>query len=370
MRRTGRLVFLSSCLVAVLIALNACAQPAAPAATPTRPPLSQLTPTPVVEKPLEPSVKVKFGGLLTLSQAALFVAQEKGYFKEQGLDVEIIVFPSAPDLLPALATGDLDVGFSAPNAGLYNAVARGLPTSIVAGMTKTSPGLYYQALVVRKDLSDSGQIKDYRDLKGRAIGVTGYKGGGTNEIAIDGVLRSVGLTYDDVRLENLSFPDINLAMAGKKLDVAIQNEPHVALGVEQGIFVVWKNFDELVPPEHQDSVMMYSSRFAERSPEAAKRFMVAYLKGARDYNDAFYRNKDRATVVQIAAKALSIKDLSLFDKMKPTTLDPNGYLNEKSLAEDLDWNVRKGYVKDKPDLAKVIDTSFVANALNKLGVYK
>lgn len=370
MTTTRRLILLASCLPAVVISLSACAQPATPPATPTKSPPTQATPSTVAEKPLDPPVKVKFGGLLTLSQVALVLAQEKGYFKEQGLEVEIITFPSAPDLFPALGTGDIDVGFSAPNAGLYNAVARGLPTRIVAGMTKTSPGMYYQALVMRKDLWDSGQIKDYRDLRGRTIGVTGYKGGGTNEIAIDGVLISAGLTYDDVRLENLSFPDINTAMAGKKVEVAIQNEPHVALGVEQGVFVVWKTFDQLVPPEHQDSVMMYSSRFPERSPEAAKRFMVAYLKGARDYYDAFNRNKERATVVQIAAKFLSIKDLSLFDKMKPTNLDPNGYLNGKSLAEDLDWNVRKGYVKDKPDLSKVIDTSFVTSAVNKLGEFR
>lgn len=381
-------VTLSAFLVG-LAAVAACApvaSPPAPTATATRPaatpagpvpaPVATATqpgakPSPVAEKPLQPPVKVKYGHLAgSTANSGVYIALERGYFKEQGLDVELETFKSAPDLFPAIGSGQVLSGSSAPNAGLYNAILRGIQVRIVADMGSTRPGERHHALVARKDLFDQGIFKDYPDLKGKSVGVTGVGGGGTYEITINLALKKGNLTTADVNLQNLAFPDLLPALVGKSIDAAILNEPFLTQGIEQGIAVPWKWVADILPPNHQDAVIMFSERFGKDNPEAARRWMVAYLKGVRDYNDAFNKGKDKAQITAIIAKYLGMKDASILERVGVYPLNPNGHVNPATLVEDVDWNLQKGYIKEKVDIASLVDRQWVEYALEKLGSYK
>lgn len=357
--------------ILLIVGLVGCSAALAPA------PAKQTGPTePTVavkpagaEQPLSALAKVRFGQLVTLVNAPVYIAQEKGYFREEGLDVEIVNFKSAPDLFPALATGDVDAGGSAPNAGLYNAILRGVPATIVAGTVRSMPGYRYQTWVVRLDLKDD--IKTYADLKGRNVAITGFKGGGTNEITAYLALQRAGLTYDDVNLQNLGFVDINAAMAGKAIDAALQIEPSLTQGIEQGLFVFWKEISDVLPEGHQDAVVMYAAQFTEKRPDVAKRFAIGYIRGLRAYLDAFVKNKTPVSEVAPAiAKYTGVTDVSLFNRMGQLWLDPDGRVNVKSLADDVEWNIQRGYVKEKLDIAKVVDNSFFERAAQQLGRYE
>ena len=84
--------------------------------------------------------KVKVGAYASISDAPLYIAQEKGYFKEQGLDVEIVKIDSGAVLTTLLSTGDLDASGGSPGAGVYNAVRQGMQFKIVADKGSTLPG--------------------------------------------------------------------------------------------------------------------------------------------------------------------------------------------------------------------------------------
>src|SRR3954468_12573066 len=143
----------------------AAAVPVAPAAT-TAP---EAPAAPAALPPLNPRVPVRYALQYSLNDAPTFLALERGYFAAEGLDVELIRIQAAGEAIPQLATGGLDVAMGSVAAGFYNAVARGAEVRVVADQGSTLPGFPLYSLVVRKDLVDSGQVRDWADLKGLRI---------------------------------------------------------------------------------------------------------------------------------------------------------------------------------------------------------
>jgi len=110
--------------------------------------------------------------------------------------------------------------------------------------------------------------------------------------------------------------------------------------------------------------------FMEKHPEQAKGFMIAYVKGLRDYNDAFEKNQGKAEIIKILTMHTKIKDPAIFEKVVPVGLNPDGMINILSLKQDAQWYLDKGYVKDLPDIDKIVDLSYAKNAVKVLGPYK
>jgi NitT/TauT family transport system substrate-binding protein len=75
-------------------------------------------------------------------------------------------------------------------------------------------------------------------------------------------------------------------------------------------------------------------------------------------------------VVNVLVKNTSVKDPKIYAQMKPAGLDPNGKLDVASMQEDIDYYVQAGYMKEKPDLAKLVDPSFQEYAVQQLGPYQ
>src|SRR5438874_9388339 len=102
----------------------------------------------------EAQEKVKIGVLKLTSSAVLFVGVEKGFFKEFGIEPELVFFQAAAPIATALAAGQIDVGATGLTAALYNIVLGGEKLWIVADKGREWPGYPLTALVVQKDLCD------------------------------------------------------------------------------------------------------------------------------------------------------------------------------------------------------------------------
>ena len=303
-----------------------------------------------------------------MSSAAMFIAKERGYFKDQGLNVVINPFKaSGAKMVPFLATGQLFVGGGNVNAGMYNAIANDIPIKIVADKGTVSPGHGYLALMVRNDHVEGGRYKDYADLKGMTMAVTAK--GVSQQIATERYLNKVGLSLKDIRLVYLGYGDMNIAMANKSIDATIQIEPLVAAAVEKNIAVRVAGADEIYPNQ-QSAVIMYSPVFIEKHPSKAKKFMVAYVKGLRDYNDAFTKGKGKSEIIAILTKYTRINEDSMYEKVVPVGLNPNGLVNIESLQHDANWYLQKGFIKKLPEINIIVDLSFVKYARSVLGEYK
>ena len=341
-------------LVVVLIA--ACGPAAAP--SPTSTPVASAAPTAT-------PVTVKFGQVGTISDGAIFIADAKGYFKEQGITLDLQTFQSAANMTTPLGTGELDAGGGAPSAGLYNAIGRGVNIRIVADKGSLTAGHGYEAVIVRKDLAD--RVKSAKDMKGLKVSIAAQDI--VPEYSLDTFLRTGGLTIKDITLVPLAFPDMVAALANKAIDVAVPTEPTATRILDAGTGVLITRTDIVVPGE-QTAVILYSEKFAKNT-DAAVRFMKAYLQGARFYTDAFDKKDPakRKEAVDILAKGTKL-DAALIERVVVPGIDPNGAVNAKSLDAAQQYFVTKGSQQKALDMTTVVDASFASAAVKELGTYK
>ena len=317
------------------------------------------------------SVRVNVGIANSATDAALFVADKKGHFKAEGLEVNFIAFDSGARMIAPFASGDLDVGAGGPSAGLYNAVARGIDIRIVADKSSTPPGRPINFLLVRRDHVESGRYKTLADLKG--MKVAGAAPGGAATTTLDKLLEKAGLRIADVERVYLGFPQQAIALENKAVDAALPTEPAASEAVKRGSAVRIIGDDEIYPG-HQLAAIFYAGQFITKKPEAAKRFMRAYIRGARDYADAIVDGKlsgpKGEEMIAILTASSQIKDPEIYRAITAANIDPDGKLGIESLKEDLAIFTKEGLIEGKVDINKVIDTSFAQAAVKELGPYK
>ena len=184
---------------------------------------------------------VKLGDLSAISNAAIYIAIEKGFFKEQGINTEITNFDSAAKQVPALVAGELEVSVGSASAGLFNAVAEKAPFRIVADKGQAREGYGFSLLAVRKDLVDSGQVKTFKDLKGKKIAILAK--GNVQHYLAGKMAEEVGLTINDVELTSLGAPNQVTAFETKAIDAAYVVEPWAARFAERGVAVRFRTPD-------------------------------------------------------------------------------------------------------------------------------
>ena len=314
---------------------------------------------------------ITVGAAATTSDAPIFIADKKGYFKAEGLDVKVASFKSASDMVAPLGTGQLDAGAGSASAGLYNAVARGIKIRIVADKASSPPGYGATKIVVRRDHMDSGRYKEPKDLKGMKFAMNAP--GVSNTSTLNTLLKSAGLKYSDVETVDLPLPEHVTVLKNKAVDAAASVEPAPTIAVKNGDAVVIKSDDEILP-HHQIAVLLYSEDFALKRQDAARRFMRAYIRAVRFYNDALKDGRlDGPTadeVIAILAEATPIKSRDIYKAITPTGMNPDGRVNAESLAYDLAFYREQGLIRGDVTIDAVVDHSFADAALKELGPYR
>jgi NitT/TauT family transport system substrate-binding protein len=318
------------------------------------------------------AAQVKIGIARTMSDVGYYVADAMGYFRDEGIEVTMTPFNSAAQMMAPLGVGDLDVGGGTVSAGFYNSIARGINTRIVADQSSMKPGYGYSSLMVRKDLVDSGRYKTLKDLKGMKVAI-GAPGTGTAS-ALNETLKMGGLNYADVDVVYLGFPEHLPAFLNKGIDAALSNEPTVTLEIEQGAAVRIVGND-VSYPDQQTAVVFYSERFIKNRHDVAERFMRAYIRGVRLYNDALkdghLAGPSADKVIPILTKYTSTKDEAMFRRIIPSAVNPDGEVNLTGLKRDLVFFRELGLIESKDVSADgVVDASFVKAAVAQLGPYR
>ena len=303
----------------------------------------------------------------SVSDAGIYIANDRGYFKEENIEVELIQLDAVSSVVTALASGQVDVAGGAPSAAIYNASRQGIGIKIVADKGSMQPGSGYLGIVVRKNLEQA--IKSPDDLKGRSVAWTGYGSGTTNEVALDQMFRKSGLKEDELKLQNLTFSDSLAALASGSVDAAYLIEPLMQSAEQRNIGKVLLTGDKIYPNQ-QVAVLLYGPDFVQHRADVAQRFMKAYLRGVRDYNTAFRKNIDKATIVEILSKNTNVKKPELYETMVMPGLDPNGTVNAAGMTNDMQWFLSKGFLKQSVDVNGTIDATFAAKAATELGEYK
>ena len=365
--------------------LSACAPaPAAPAptpttATPTAAPAptatssaasaakpAASTPTSAVASrpaPLSPPVSIKFGDPVFNPMAPVYIALDKGYFREEGIDVQLVATAAQADLVSQVSLGQLQFGMSGPDPALFNAMERGVEVRLLGSSVANRETDRTAQLLVRADLVDSGKFKSAADLKGARIAVPAEQ----SQFYVERFLTRGGLTGDEVMWVRMALPDQLAAFKSGAIDAGWNVEPLATSAVNQGLAKSVAITGELFPGANAQALVM-SPAFGRENPEAARRVVVAYLRGLRDYYHAFVKNDgDRASVVPALVNHTPIKDPNLFNIIGMHSVDANGALNIQTWDPFQDYFLKRGLQNTKLDLSKYVDESYLNAAIDRLG---
>jgi NitT/TauT family transport system substrate-binding protein len=314
--------------------------------------------------------ELTIGTIGASSDAPLFIADAKGYYAEQGLKVTFVRFDSAAKMIPSLGSGEVDVGSGATSAGLYNAYARGIPIKIVSDKARNAKGYGFQAIMVRTDLIDGGQVKSLKDFKGLKVAMSAN--GNSENAIVNYALVQNGLSYGDIDPVFLGFPNQIAAYANKAIDASLTVEPTVTEVIKLGTAKKLIGIDEVFP-DYQTAVIFYGPKFAQEQPDNARKFMVALVKAIRFYDDALkdghIAGANADEVIKILTQYSFIKDPAVHRAIVSQAIDPDGQLNMPSLQ--MAWQFFKDtkQIDGSVKVGDVVDLSYVHAASKALGPY-
>ena len=303
---------------------------------------------------VEEPVKVKVQLLPFLSYAPLYIAQEEGYFAEQGLEVEFEGLRGAA-VYVALTSGEMDVAVSHLAARTLSSIFQGEAIKIVADKGYVDPtGCTVNGLLARSALIESGELSDIEDIVGRKVE---YSLGSGQAYYLDMLLHSAGYSLADV--EHVDFDSQVLTMEAFKtgaVDLVVESEPWLTRIETAGDAVIWKDIAELLP-DFQFGYIIYGTNFLEKDREAGNRFMVAYLKAVQQYNQG--KTERNMELMQTFTEM----EPELLDQVCWPTFRDNLLINTQSMLDFQDWAIKTGNLDGPLTVEQFWDPSFVEYAL-------
>lgn len=316
--------------------------------------------------PLEKKVKVRIAEDGAASGAGFYIAKEKGYFEDYNIEVEFAQFANSDEMLPALASGEVDIAGGVSTASFFNAIAQGIDVKIIADKGHNVPGKSYFTFVIGNHMKDV--IKEYEDFKGKRIAISSKNS--IDEYIYLEMLKHAGLTQDDVEFVLLGdFGSMLGAIENGSIDAALQIEPLITQGIENDFHVRFGDATDYAP-ESQIALVLGSPQFMNEEKNVSLRFMAAYLKGVRDYNDAFIKGEGKDEIIDIMTKHTALKDPALWEKVFVTGLDPDGKMFLDDIVKQYDAYKANGAISGDVDFEKAVDTSITEKAVEILGAYE
>ena len=357
--------------------IGGCAPTAAPA--PTKAPASDTkasapaaTEAPASTKPAAQAApsstgkleELKVADAVSFAYAPLYWAIEKGYFKEQGIDLKLDTAVSAADVVAFLANGQLDMAGGGLSAGYFNAIARGLDVKIVSPMGILPPKHGSVMIVASNALYEKASTKTAAALKGKKVAINAP--GGIIEYILTKALQKEGLDLKDVQTEVIAFPDMPAALASGKVDAIVAAEPSATKAVKMGAGKVL--VDDIVPGK-STTVFLASPKLIAERPQVLKNFMVAWMRGVRDLqngSDLYSPDKMAVWVKYTKLPAETIK------AMVPFIWDPDLNIQRDIIEDQQKVHGDHGLLnyKQPVPVEKMIDDTFVKYAREKLGPWK
>lgn len=211
---------------------------------------------------------VTIGYLPSDHDAALFVADAQGKFAENGINTKLVQFNNGGDLMTAMASGDVDVGYVGITPVL-SSIEKGVPVKVISAAQTEGSGI-----VIAKD---SG-ISSASDLAGKKIATPGEAS--IQHMLLTYYLQQNGMSIDDLKVSAMKVPSMNDALKTNKIDGMITFEPYVTIAEENGAEVLVDSADIL--PNHPCCVVAASDDFI-KNHENETRTILAIHKNATDF---------------------------------------------------------------------------------------
>lgn len=316
--------------------------------------------------------KVSVAVLRFVSSGGLFLAVEKGYFKQEGLDVELKFFEAAQPIAVAVVSGDATFGVTAFTGGFFNLAGQGA-LKIVAAQAKEAKGYEGNMLLASKAAYEKGLTSPDK-LPGKSLGVTQV--GSSFHYQLGQIAAANKFDIKSVDMKPLqSLPNMVAAIKGSQID-AIIIAPQLAKPlIDSGDAKLLTRMSDVA--DYQFGGLFTGTATIKDKRATVEKFVRAYQKGAADYVKAF-ATKDASG--KIVTTAESRADAALVGKYvypndtaeqaAPKVIgsaffaDPQARLDIADIRTQIAWMKDQKLVESSVDANNVIDTSFIKGHLN------
>lgn len=325
------------------------------AGTPAASPAAAVEPVeiPTFDVP-DGAIEINIGFLPIGIYAPIFVALDKGYYAEYGLDVRSSAINSGTDIAVLTATNDLQIGLSGVGPAFWNGIDADLPLAIIApGHEEGSP--VATPLMISKQACDEQTITSVADLAGKRVSVNAP---GATEFWLNAALSTGDLTIEDVDLQFLAFPDAVTALDSGALDAAMVGEPLATQAEQQGLAV--RLASDFPVQGFQVTAVYANQQWIDDNPDAAAGFIAGYIRACRDLMEA----PNDPLNLTIINKWTSVPIQLIADSVKPQ-YQVNGDIHHDNLVTLQEFFANRGLLEfdGTIDPATVIEQSVIDNAL-------
>jgi NitT/TauT family transport system substrate-binding protein len=223
--------------------------------------------------------EVTIGYLPSDHDAALFVADAQGKYAENGINTKLVQFNNGGDLMTAMASGDVDVGYVGITPVL-SSIAKGVPVKVISAAQTEGSGI-----VVAKD---SG-ISSVSDLAGKKIATPGEAS--IQHMLLTYYLNQNGMDIQDLKVSAMKVPSMNDALKTGKIDGMITFEPYVSIAEKNGAIVLAGSQDIL--PDHPCCVVAATDKFINEHPNETQKILEIH----ENATDFINNNTDEAAAM-------------------------------------------------------------------------
>ncbi|MBM3645376.1 MAG: transporter substrate-binding domain-containing protein [Alphaproteobacteria bacterium] len=310
-------------------------------------------------------LKVNLALLRLSSSGPIFIAMEKGWFKEEGLEIEPKYFQAAAQVPLAIVSGDADIGVTAFTAGFYNLAAKG-GLKVVAAQSAERPGYQLNVIAATNAAHEAG-LRTVKDLAGKRVAITTT--GSSVHYSLEVVSRKHGVDTKGITMAALqTIPNMVAAFKGGQVDAAVFPITTFRQVESEGNGKPIAYVGDEVPWQ-LGAVFTSPKTITERRP-AVEKFIAAYRKGASAYHTAFGKREGGKLIpgpgydemIGILAKVVG----QPADRVAAGLpfIDPEGRLDVGDIYKQVAFWQAAGQVGRDADPKTFIDLSFVRGHLN------
>jgi NitT/TauT family transport system substrate-binding protein len=308
----------------------------------------------------EEPLKAKVGVLRLSSSAPVFIAQDKGYFRDAGLDIELKFFDAAQPIAVATTSGDLDFGVTAFTAGLYNLAGKGT-LKVIGGMSREKPGYPLIGYFASNNAYAAG-LKTPKDLAGKRIAMTQV--GSSFHYSLGLLADKYGFKLSDVKIVPLqSLSNAAAALKGETVDAALLPISTARKLMDDGgaKFLGWVG-DET--PWQLGAVFASPKTLANKA--LVTKFLTVLERADREYHDVILAsvrdgnaviNEKTKPLLEIIAKYTNLPVEQVVGNC--AYIDPDGKLDVGNVDNQIKWLQEQGFVDKGFGVDAIIDKEFV-----------
>jgi NitT/TauT family transport system substrate-binding protein len=308
----------------------------------------------------EDALKARIGALRLSSSAPVFIAQDKGYFRDAGLDIELKFFDAAQPIAVATASGDVDFGITAFTAGLYNLAGKGT-LKVIGGMSREKPGYPLIGYFASNRAYVAG-LKTPKDLAGKRVAVTQV--GSSFHYSLGLLADKYGFRLSDVKVVPLqSLSNAAAALKGETVDAALLPVSTARKLMDEGgaRLLGWVG-DET--PWQLGAVFASPKTLANKA--LVTKLLGALAKADREYHDVILAamkdgavpvNERTTPLLEVIAKYTNLPLEQVVGNC--AYIDADGKLDVKNVGNQIRWLQEQGFVDKGFDANAIIAKDFV-----------